>query len=51
VACGCGEGYYHGIITVEREGMVALVVKRGKVCQLRFLDHLAIKDIEAIWDI
>ena len=32
VACGCSEGYYHGISTVERESAVALVKKGGGVC-------------------
>jgi hypothetical protein len=42
VACGCSEGYYHGISTVEREGAAALVKKGGGgVRHLRFLDLLA----------
>jgi hypothetical protein len=32
VACGCSEGYFHGIISVEREGVVVLVVKGGEMC-------------------
>ena len=32
MACGCSEGYYHGISTVERKGAAALVKKGGGVC-------------------
>jgi hypothetical protein len=43
VACGCSEGYHHGIGAVEREGAAALV-KNGEGCgvrQFRFFDILA----------
>jgi hypothetical protein len=42
VACGCSEGYHHGIGTVERKGAVALVKKGGRgLRQFRFFDMLA----------